>query len=60
MKHVAFAYNTTTHSSTHFTPFFLTHGREARVPADVLLPTRALDSQISVSYAEFVFSLLTN
>ncbi len=59
LKHVAFAYNTTTHSSTHFTPFFLTHGREARVPADVLLPTRALDSQISVSHAEFVSSLLT-
>ncbi len=59
LKHVAFAYNTTTHSSTHFTPFFLTHCREARVPADVLLPTRALDSQISVSHAEFVSSLLT-
>ncbi len=56
---MAFAYNTMTHSSTHFTPFFLTHGREAHVPADVLLPTRALDSQISVSHAEFVSSLLT-
>ncbi|KAI2665719.1 Retrovirus-related Pol polyprotein [Labeo rohita] len=59
VKHVAFAYNTTTHSSTRFTPFFLTHGREAQVLADVLLPTHALDSQMSVSLAEFVSSLLT-
>lgn len=59
VKHVAFAYNTTTHSTTRFTPYFLTHGREARVPADVLLPTHALDSQMSASHAEFVSSLLT-
>ncbi|KAK3510443.1 hypothetical protein QTP70_006846 [Hemibagrus guttatus] len=59
VKHVAFAYITTTHSTTRFTPYFLTHGREARVPTDVLLPTCALDSQMSASHAEFVSSLLT-
>ncbi|KAL0151981.1 hypothetical protein M9458_052699 [Cirrhinus mrigala] len=59
VKHVAFSYNTTTHFSTRFTPFFLTPGWEARVPTDVLLPTRALESQMSVSHAEFVSSLLT-
>ncbi|KAK3510273.1 hypothetical protein QTP70_032592, partial [Hemibagrus guttatus] len=59
VKHVAFAYNTTTHSTTRFTLYFLTHGREARVPADVLLPTCSLDSQMSASHAEFVSSLLT-
>uniref|UniRef100_A0A3Q3J9V0 Integrase catalytic domain-containing protein n=1 Tax=Monopterus albus TaxID=43700 RepID=A0A3Q3J9V0_MONAL len=58
VKHVAFAYNTTTHSCTRFTPFFLTHGREARVPSDVLLPTHALDTQVLGSHAEFVSSLL--
>lgn len=46
-------------SSTSVTPYFLTHSREARVPADVLLPTRALDSQLSASHAEFVSKLLT-
>lgn len=59
VKHVTFTYNTTTYSSSRFTPFFLTHGREACVPADVLLSTRVLDSQLSVSYANFVSSLLT-
>ena len=39
VKHVSFAYNTSRHNSTRFTPFFLLRGFEARVPADVLVPS---------------------
>ena len=34
-----FCYNTSTHSATGFTPFFLTFGFEARIPADLIYPS---------------------
>lgn len=38
LSQLALAYNTSRHSSTGFTPFFLTHGREARLLTNLLLP----------------------
>ena len=53
VRQVAFAYNTSRHASTRFTPFYLLHGREARVPADVLVPSSVLDCRGPGSLTEY-------
>jgi hypothetical protein len=37
LPYIRMAYHNTTHRVTGFTPFFLMHGREMRLPIDVLL-----------------------
>ena len=39
LKIITFAYNTSVNKATKYTPFFLLHGREARVPNDLVFGT---------------------
>lgn len=54
VKQVAFAYNTSSHASTRFSPFYLMHGREA----DVLLPGGILDSRNTLSLPGYVLAMV--
>jgi hypothetical protein len=49
---VAFAYRTSIHDTTGFTPYYLLHGREARAPADLVYGT-AVDAT-NETYCDFV------
>ena len=51
-----FAYNTTVHSSTGFTPFCIMYGTEARIPGEMISPP----ADIEIGHAEYVNSLISH
>lgn len=47
LRSIQFSYNTSVHSSTGYTPFFLVHSREARLPVHLLFSTPVEPSSAS-------------
>ncbi len=49
---VTFSYSATLHKTTDATPFYMNHGREARVPLDILLATNPEIELNSCEYSD--------
>ena len=50
LNFAVFSYNLSIHSSTGFTPFFLTYGSEARLPPDIIFGSPAQNSADGSAY----------
>ena len=54
LSELVFVYNSTIHSSTGFSPFFLMHGRHPRLPIDSLLGLETNESDELCDISEYV------
>ena len=60
LRKVCMAYNTSVHSSTGYSPFYLMFGREARLPLDIVFGTKKLPAQSIEDYAAHLKTSLTD
>ena len=57
IKHLLFAYNSTIHKSTGFTPFYLMFGRHSRLPIDIMFAIKEVENEQLVRVEQWKESL---